>query len=479
MLFKDISIRKKLTRGIILICCMVLVVTCVSFFFYELYIFRKSTLEKLSTIGSIIAANSTAALTFESHEDAREILAVLKTQPHIVAAALYDNEGKLFARYPAGQDVHDFPEKPSPAGYRLKNNYLMGFQPVVQDKRLLGQLFMKSNLEGMYQRFRVFGVVTVLVILLSFLLAILLSGMLQKSISTPVLALAETARIVSERRDYSVRAVKWEKNELGALTDAFNNMLNQIQLQNRALQEFNQNLEQKVQERTAQLETANRELEAFSYSISHDLRAPLRSIIGFTSILEEDYASKLDEEARRITAVIRNNSMRMGHLIDDLLTFSRMGRQDIIKTDVHTDLMIEEAIKELVPENKTGRLSWIIHPVPNVKGDINALRQVWINLISNAIKYSGNRQQSRIEIGSFDEKGQVAFFIRDNGVGFDEKYKDKLFKVFQRLHSTDEFEGTGVGLAIVEKIISKHGGRVWATGEVDKGATFYFSLPVV
>lgn len=167
----------------------------------------------------------------------------------------------------------------------------------------------------------------------------------------------------------------------------------------------------------------------------------------------------------------------MGHLIDDLLTFSRMGRQDIVKTKIHMGPLLEEVIRELVPENKMGRISWVIQQVPDVKGDMNALRQVWINLISNAVKYSGNREQPRIQIGSYREKGQTVFFTRDNGVGFDEKYKDKLFKVFQRLHSADEFEGTGVGLAIVEKIVTKHGGSVWAEGEVNRGASFYFSLP--
>ena len=464
-------------RGIILICGMVLLVTCISFFGYELYVFRKSTREKLSTIGKIIAANSTAALAFDSREDAKEILAALRAEPHIVMAALYDRQGKLFSWYPASLDMLEFPQKPGALRFQLNHSFLEGFQPVVQDEKQLGFLYLKSDLGGMYERFRVFGIVAAFVIILSFLLAWLLSKLLQRSISNPILALAETAKIISERRDYSVRAVKLGRDELGSLTDAFNNMLTQIEQQNLTLKEFNQNLEQKVRERTTQLESVNKELEAFSYSISHDLRAPLRGIIGFTAILEEDYSSKLDDEAKRITAVIKTNTLKMGHLIDDLLTFSRMGRQDMVKTVIPCEQMIEEIIKEMVPENKMGKISWILHQVPDVKGDMNALRQVWINLISNAIKYSGNREQPRIEIGSFKERGQTVFFIKDNGGGFDEKYKDKLFRVFQRLHSADEFEGTGVGLAIVEKIISKHGGGVRAEGRLNEGAGFYFTLP--
>jgi light-regulated signal transduction histidine kinase (bacteriophytochrome) len=193
--------------------------------------------------------------------------------------------------------------------------------------------------------------------------------------------------------------------------------------------------------------------------------------------LEEDYTSRLDDEAKRITAIIKNNTMKMGHLIDDLLAFSRMGRKDIEKTTIPTSAMVGEVIREVAPEDKNGHIQWIIDPIPDVRGDINAVRQVWINLISNAVKYSAKRAAPVIEIGFIHRQGETVFFVKDNGVGFDEKYKHKLFRVFQRLHSADDFEGTGVGLAIVEKVITKHGGRVWAEAAVDKGACFYFSLP--
>ena len=477
MLFKDMPIRRKLMRIITLIIGLVLLVTSITFFIYEVYSFRITTREKLSTIGKIISANSTAALAFDYHEDAKEILAALKAEPHIVAAAIYDRNGALFVQYSPGGDIPDLPAKPGEQGYRFIHSHLEGFQPVVEDSRPLGTLFLRSDLGGMMQRMRIFGVVAFLVVILSFSLAYLLSRRLQESISAPILALAETARVVSERKDYSVRAIRTGKDELGSLTDAFNNMLVQIQAQNRALTGFNQNLEQKVRDRTAQLEGANKELEAFSYSISHDLRAPLRGIIGFASILEEDYGSKLDEEARRITGIIRNNTLKMGRLIDDLLTFARMGRKDIEKTNIPTTALVNEVIQEIAPADKNGHIEWTVGPIPDVKGDIQTLRQVWINLLTNAVKYSAKNEKPHIEIGSFRREKQTAFFVKDNGVGFDEKYKDKLFKVFQRLHSADEFEGTGVGLAIVEKIVSKHGGKVWVEAALGKGASFYFSLP--
>jgi PAS domain S-box-containing protein len=241
--------------------------------------------------------------------------------------------------------------------------------------------------------------------------------------------------------------------------------------------ELNTRLEEKVTRRTKELLKANEEMEAFSYSVSHDLRAPLRAIIGFTAILEEDYSSKLDAEAQRITSIIKKNTLKMGHLIDDLLTFSRMGRQDIIKTTIDNNNLVSEIIGGMDNNGHAHSIEWAIHTLPCIKADINTIRQVWVNLISNAVKYSSNTHHPKIEIGSLKHKGQTAFFIKDNGVGFDEKYKNKLFKVFQRLHSAEEFEGTGIGLAIVEKVVSKHGGKVWAEAEVNKGAEFYFSLP--
>ena len=241
---------------------------------------------------------------------------------------------------------------------------------------------------------------------------------------------------------------------------------------------LNKELEERVIKRTEQLKKSTEEMEAFSYSVSHDLRAPLRGIIGFANILEEDYASKLDDEAKRITRVIKKNTTKMGQLIDDLLTFSRMGRQELIKTNIDTNKIVQEIIADFGLNENHKKIKWIIHPLPFITADINTINQVWINLISNAVKYSGNVTQPKIEIGSIEENDSITFFVKDNGVGFDEKYKAKLFKVFQRLHTSEEFEGTGIGLAIVEKIVSKHDGKVWAEGELNKGATFYFSLPV-
>lgn len=222
---------------------------------------------------------------------------------------------------------------------------------------------------------------------------------------------------------------------------------------------------------------ANADLEGFSYSVSHDLRTPLRAIDGFSNILLEDYADKLDEEGQRLLNVVRSNTVRMATLIDDILHFSRAGRVELSKQDVDMDAMVHKVVNEL---NSTGRESLVavtIDTLLPVRGDPALLHQVWENLITNAIKFSGKSAEPKVEIGMQTGDGETVFYVRDNGVGFDMKYKDKLFGVFQRLHGINEFPGTGIGLAIAKRIINRHGGRIWAEAELGKGATIYFSIP--
>jgi len=243
---------------------------------------------------------------------------------------------------------------------------------------------------------------------------------------------------------------------------------------------LNEKLEQRVFERTAQLEAANKELEAFAYSVSHDLRAPLRHINGFIQLLFQHEKDQLDQTSSHYLHSIAESSKKMSRLINDLLTFSRTGRAELQIQFVELDGLLQEAQRELAPMLEKRQITWEISPLPVVKGDQSLLRQVWVNLLSNAIKYTAPRTEARIEIGvkrdDSDKEGEVTIFVRDNGVGFDPQYTHKLFGVFQRLHHAEEFEGTGIGLAIVRRIIGRHGGRVWAESEVDRGATFYVTL---
>jgi PAS domain S-box-containing protein len=234
-------------------------------------------------------------------------------------------------------------------------------------------------------------------------------------------------------------------------------------------------LEDSLKRSNEQLEAVNKELEAFSYSISHDLRAPLRAINGYAQIFQEDFTS-IEEEGKRLLSRIQGNAIKMGMLIDDLLAFSRLGRKNIEKSEVNMNELTEGVLSELVKSND--------HPATikmeklhKVWGDYGLLHQVMFNLVSNAIKYSSKKEKPEITIRSEEQKNEVVFSVKDNGAGFDMRYVDKLFGVFQRLHTMEDFEGTGIGLALVQRIISKHGGRVWAEGKLDQGATFYFSLP--
>jgi PAS domain S-box-containing protein len=245
---------------------------------------------------------------------------------------------------------------------------------------------------------------------------------------------------------------------------------------NAQIQKLNNELELKVLDRTRKLEAANKELEAFSYSVSHDLRAPLRAVNGFARILKEDYSKVLDEEGIRLLNVIRENAQKMGLLIDDLLAFSRLGRQEIKKTKVDMADVFSSALKDIT-KNVVHKAEVKIAPLPSVMADSSLMGPVVINLLSNAIKYSSTKDNPLVEVSCSLQNGEYVFKIQDNGVGFEMEYVHKLFGVFQRLHTADEFEGTGVGLAIVERIVKKHNGRVWAEAEVDKGATFYFTLP--
>lgn len=244
-----------------------------------------------------------------------------------------------------------------------------------------------------------------------------------------------------------------------------------------ALKLHRDHLEEMVVQRTAQLQEANKELEAFSFSVSHDLRAPLRALDGFSRILEDEHSGALDVEGRRLLGVIRTNAKKMGQLIDDLLTFSRLGRKPIARETVEVAALVRNAWDELQPERWNRTVELGIGELPPCEADPSLLKQVWMNLLINALKFTRGRDPALIEVGSCPSDGETAYFIKDNGVGFDAKYAHKLFGVFQRLHRMEDFEGTGVGLAIAQRIVHRHGGRIWAHAEVEKGAIFYFTVP--
>lgn len=593
MWLANLPIRRKLMTVIMLTSGVVVLLTLISFLTYEYFTFRRATVRELSTLGSILATNSTAALAFDSPAEAAEILAALDAEPQIVSACLYDDEGNIFAVYPTAGNLRELPVQPGEVGYRVSGRYLEGFQPVAQGNTQLGMLYLRSSMSVTRERFQLyFGLAGVLATV-AFVLAYMLSLRLQQRISGPILSLARTAGVVSGKKDYSVRATKESNDEIGFLTDAFNNMLSEIQAQNLALQanhvkldnivqgmgdayasldpqwryvyvndralrllgmkkeellgkviwelfpdikgsvferayrkameqrtpeafetyyesydmwlevraypqddgiaifytnitkykkaeeevrSFNYKLEAMVAARTKELEVANKELESFSYSVSHDLRAPLRSVHGYMNIFSEEYASHLDDEAKRLMKIIQDNAKKMGQLIDDLLAFSRLGRKELMKAHISMTDLVNMVWDDLQKSEDHRDIKFTVSPMPVGYADSVTMRHVWENLISNAVKYTRNKPAAIIEVGCKTEGESKAYYVRDNGSGFDMRYYDKLFGVFQRLHSQEEFEGTGVGLAIVHRIISRHGGKVWAEAKPDEGATFFFTI---
>jgi light-regulated signal transduction histidine kinase (bacteriophytochrome)/HAMP domain-containing protein len=340
------------------------------------------------------------------------------------------------------------------------------------------------------------GRVVTLLLIGSLGVALAISTALQRRISGPILELAGMARAVSVNHDYSVRAKKYGNDELGLLTEAFNQMLTRIGEQNEALRKngeelrralqsaqtaagevraLNADLEDRVTRRTAELAASNQELEAFTYSVSHDLRAPLRHLDSFAQLLETELLTN-PAAAMKYVSRIRVVTQNMARLVDDMLNLSRLGQASLQRKGIRLNAIVEEVLAELKPELKDRRIEWRIGELPSASVDPGLIKQIFANLISNAVKYTRPRAQAVIEIGAEAAGDATAVFIRDNGVGFEMKEAGKLFRVFQRLHRSEDFEGNGIGLATVQRIVQLHGGRIWFEAELDKGATFHFTL---
>ena len=480
------SIGRKLTVMNMLVSGAALLLACASFIAYDLISFRSLIVNNLTIRSSVIGANSVSALTFDDPAAAETTLSTLQADPNLVSAALYGADGRLFAAYrrASGLGVEARLPETIAVDDETRQSWsndpgIIVMRPILFQGTRPGTVRLRSDLGALRDRLMRFVLIVVIVLAGSLVAAFLISRVAQRSIAAPMVELAKFSEQVARDRDYSVRAPAVDGGpEFEMFTSAFNDMLTEIEYRDVSLRASRDELEERVQQRTAELTSVNQELEAFSYSVSHDLRAPLRHVSGFVSLLNAHAGPSLDAQSQRYLATIAQASARMGQLIDDLLAFSRMSRSTLTKQSIDLGVLVREAQAEVMGHTPGRDIEWKIHPLPEIAADRPMLRLAVVNLLSNAVKYSSTRSHACIEIGAIgDDRLETVMFVADNGVGFDMQYLHKLFGVFQRLHRVEEFDGTGIGLANVRRIIQRHGGRVWAEGEVDKGATFYFALP--
>lgn len=479
--FRNYSIRQKLTWMNMLVSGAALLLACTAFAGYELADFRQTLVRAISIQAQIVGSNSASALLFNDPDSARNTLSALKAAPNILSASIYTPSGAVFATYSrTGKEVA-LSRDLTPAGraevYRFKANDLILDRVIEFQGKRIGSVGITSDLQEVNDRLLRYAGIVMAVLLVSLLAAFAFSSIFQKATARPIAQLAETARIVSREKKYSIRVpLTPNTDEIAVLIEAFNEMLEQIQERDTALQTARDELELRVDRRTAQLEAVNRELESFTYSVAHDLRAPLRHIQGFVDALREDCEGKLDPQALGYMNRIVDSTRRMDQLINDLLGLAQVGRQELQFQSVGLTGLVGEVIREFAQETHGRNIQWTLGDLPAVECDPGLMKLVFYNLISNAIKYTQPRDPAVIEVGATTVNGERIFFVRDNGVGFNMKYAHKLFGVFERLHRREDFEGTGVGLATVQRIVHKHGGRIWAEAAVDRGATFFFTL---
>lgn len=499
-LLRNIPIRRKVVLIIMLATAGALLVAGVGLIASEQRRSRRELETDLKTLAVVIAHNSTAALSFSDLDAAKETLSVLRNNPPIAAAAIYGQDGHLFAVYQRDEGQHEPPAQAGPDGTQQHDGSVTLFRSIVLDGRRIGTVYLESDLSELYARVRVQTLTITSVFVLSGLAALAFSSGLQRVISKPVLDLAGTARAISERKDYSIRAQRRGGDELGELVDAFNAMLEQIQERDSELLKAKQELEQRVEERTvalrheladrlraeqqleeknAALERSNQDLDDFAYIASHDLKEPLRGIHNFSAFLLEDYADKLDDEGRSRLETLIRLSRRMEDLIDSLLHFSRLGRVDLAIDEVDLNGLVAEVVDAIDINLKENRIAIRVpRPLPTVRCDRVRVRELYHNLIVNAMKYN-DKAEKWIEIGySEDGAGSPpALYVRDNGIGIQEKHFDSIFRIFKRLHGRDKFGGgTGAGLTIVKKIVERHNGQIWVDSALGEGTTVFFTL---
>jgi len=591
------SIQKRVRAVIFSASAIVLLVTAVAFVTFEAVNFRAQLVRSLSTLATVVADNSAAPLAFDNPEVAEEILAALRGEPDIVAAAVYDREGNLFAKYPRTLGYDRLPQRPEPEGDEFRAGELVIFKSVLQEQKPIGTLYLQLSLGGIYQQLWLSAIIVIAVLLGSLALAFVLSSFLQKRITEPVLALTQAAEMVSREGDYSVRAFKSTEDELGSLTDAFNRMLSETQENQRRLAEqarlldlstdaiivrdmddkiiywnrgaeeiygwtrseamgkakhellqteFPESQEQilvkllrenrwagdlvqtrrdgtrihvstrwvldrdaegvparvlitdnditlrkqaeelmkseakrldaLVEQRTARLQDTIGELEAFSYSVSHDMRAPLRAMQGYAKALLSDYGARLDGEAKHYLDRIFRAANRLDLLVQDVLAYSRVAKGEIDLRPIDLERLIEDIISAH-PEFQAPKARILVETrLHRVLGHEAYLTQCITNLLGNAVKFIAPGLEPEVRIRSERVNGQIRVTFADNGIGIDPSHHERIFQIFGQVYPEKKYGGTGIGLAIVRKAVQRMNGEVGVQSGMDKGSRFWLIL---
>jgi signal transduction histidine kinase len=493
---QNMAIKGKLITIVMLTCVIALLLVGGAFVVLEVKSRINNMIEDLRTKAQITAYNCEGSISFEDSKDAEKVLKGLKADPFILFACVYKKNGEVFASYATNEtDKTRLMIKQQTPGHQLSWTTLTVFETIYQDKEIIGGVCLRSDLSPLYSALRHNATNTAAVLALAAFAAYLISSRLQRIITSPILNLTKVAREVSEQKDYTTRASKTSNDEVGLLTDSFNEMLEQIQHRDFELVKAKGDLANRVQERTSELtetneqlkeeeskqaqlvkelESVNQELKDFAYIASHDLKAPLRAIKTLADWISTDYADKLDQDGQEQLKLLRQRVDRMHNLIDGILQYSRVGRVREKITEIELNKLLPEIIDMLAPPANI-KIA-VVTDLPTVKCEETRVAQVFQNLLSNAIKYM-DKPEGLIKVGC-DEDGEFwKFSVTDNGPGIEKQHWERIFKIFQTLAPRDEFESTGIGLTVVKKIVEMYSGKIWLESEVGKGTTFFWTFP--
>ncbi len=469
--YRNLSIQKRLFAAIFGPSLLIVLLVGTLVLVYDLVQFRRSLTKDAVTNASIVARACRFTLTALDPEmdpvGASETLYALAGDGEVRSAALFTMDGKLFSQYRRHPDLV-IPATPKEVQTR---DWFSVVVPVTVGAQQFGNLYVEHSLKRFNQRVISFAFSVLAAGLVLLVFAAAMARFLSGQFSGPVQVLAETARGFTRQRDFSLRAPPLEIPEFNDLRLAFNQMLQEIQQQNAALEKRTQQLA----DINRQLMNANRELEAFTYSVSHDLRTPLRAVASYSQLAIDEAPTDATPQVRDFLIRIQKNASKMAQLIDDLLAFSRIDARELERKEFSVEELVRSVWAQLIEESG-GKAELELKVLPPINADRALMEQAFVNLLSNALKYTRPKENARVLVDAEMRDGQTVYRIADNGVGFDMRYYSKLFGVFQRLHTEQEFEGTGIGLAIVQRVIARHGGKVWAESELGKGATFYFTL---